>query len=143
LLGDLYSPANLDGDAATEASGLTQAALDPLGKTFTLDAPYGLAVARADMVAIGGPYPEGSNTINVANSGYYAEGETIWVTLENSTYHRTVILQILGTGLVIATPIPPQRHVNAGALIYAVANVRINFNEAAQALAANIVLNVS
>jgi uncharacterized phage protein gp47/JayE len=143
LLGDLYSPANLDGDAATEAIGLTQAALDPLGKTYTIDAPYGLAVARADMSAVGGPYPEGSNTINVGNTGYFTEGETIWVTLENSTYHRTIILQILGTGLVLATPIPPQRHVNPGALIYAVDDVRINFNEAANANNTNIVLNIS
>jgi hypothetical protein len=95
------------------------------------------------MSAVGGPYPEGSNTINVANTGYFTEGETIWVTLENSTYHRTIILQILGTGLVLATPIPPQRHVNPGALIYAVDDVRINFNEAANANTTNIVLNIS
>jgi len=128
-LGDIYSPANLDGDAATEATGLLQSQLDQYGLTYSVTAPYGLALARADMHAVGGPYS--GNGINVTNGAEYTVGEVIWLTLEPGVFFMTTITTIVGNALYFNPPIPTGTTVNDGSMVYGVGNVFIDFYGAA------------
>lgn len=142
LLGDMFSPARLNGDEALMATGLPQATLDTFEPTYSIEVPYGLAVARSDMVATGGPYPAGSNEINVQHPNYFAVGTAVWVTLDNGSFYRTMIIAIAGTQLTFLDAIPSQRSVVAGGLVFAVDDVRINFNEAASGSAAAVLLQL-
>jgi uncharacterized phage protein gp47/JayE len=121
LLGDLYSPANLDGDAAIEATGLNQVQLDPLGASYSVNAPYGLALARNDMRVTGGPYTE--NSVDVQNGGLYYVNEVVWVTIVSGVVMQTIISAINGNTLVFNDSIPASESVTDGALIYGVADV--------------------
>jgi uncharacterized phage protein gp47/JayE len=129
-LGDIYSPANLDGDAATEATGRAQSALDPMGATYSIVAPYGLALARADMYVVGGPYT--GNAVNVNNSAFFHVGEAVWLTLNNGTHQQTKITAITGAALTFADTITSTMSVNAGSLIYAVGDIKMDFYGAAK-----------
>lgn len=142
LLGDLFSPARLNGDEAILATGLPQATLDTFLPTYSIAAPYGLAVARSDMAATGGPYVAGSNQINVAEPEFFRVGTVVWVTLEDQSYYRTTIIAIEGTTLTFLDPIPTQRSVVAGGLVFAVNDVTIRFNEAAAATASTVLVQL-
>lgn len=142
LLGDIFSPARLNGDEALMATGLQQATLDTFEPTYSIEVPYGIAVARSDMTAAGGPYPAGSNQINVRYPNYFAVGNAVWVTLDNGSFYRTMIIAIAGTQLTFLDPIPSQRSVTAGSLVFTVSDVWINFNEAASATPGTILLQL-
>jgi len=129
LLGDIYSPANLDGDAATEVTGLPQSSLDPLGATYSVQAPNGLALARSDAIVTGGPYT--GNAVNVFNPGLFFQGEVIWLTLNTNTYMQTTIMNVTGTVVTFADSIPAGSTVQPGSRIYGVADVPIDFYGAA------------
>jgi uncharacterized phage protein gp47/JayE len=141
-LGDLFSPARLNGDEAMAATGLPQSQLDTLEPSYTIAMPYGMAIARPDMVATGGPYASGTNIINVQVPAYYAVGSVIWLTLDDFSYFRSVVTAMAGTQLTFADPIPSQRSVVAGALIFAVGDVAVQFNEAATATPASVLLQL-
>lgn len=141
-LGDLFSPARLNGDAATAATGLPQSQLDTLEPSYTIAMPYGIAIARDDMVVTGGPYASGTYIINVQVPAYYAIGSVVWVTLNDMTYYRTTVTGMAGTQLTLLDPIPQQLSVVAGALIFAISDVGIQFNEAASATSATILLQL-
>jgi hypothetical protein len=142
LLGDVYSPANLDGDAAVIGTGLLQVQLDPLGATYSIDAPYGLALSRAGMEATGGPYPAGATVINVTYGGYFVVGETVWPTLDNATFFQATVTAVGGTQITIAPGVPSSRSIVAGAKIYGVGDLLVQFNEAAAVSnIADIILN--
>jgi hypothetical protein len=138
----MFSPARLNGDEATQATGLPQATLDTFEPSYSIEVPYGLATARSDMVATGGPYPTGSNQIDVRYPNYFAVGMAVWVTLDNGSFYRTTVIAIAGNQLTFLDPIPSQRSVVAGGLVFAVADVQINFNEAASATSASVLLQL-
>jgi uncharacterized phage protein gp47/JayE len=128
-IGDVYSPVNLDGDAAIAATGLNQTQLDPLGATYSIVTPYGLALARSDMYVIGGPYTV--NGVNVANPGLFSVGEAIWLTLNTNTFFQSIITSISGTAIFFADNIPIGSNVPPGAVVYGVADIPIDFYGAA------------
>jgi uncharacterized phage protein gp47/JayE len=128
-LGDLYSPINLDGDAATEATGQPQSALDPLGATYSINTPSGLALARSDMTVVGGPYT--GNGINVVNPARFVVGESIWLTLNTMTYMLTRITSISGTAIFFADNIQAGFSVPPGSIVYGVLDIGIEFYGAA------------
>jgi len=129
LTGDLYSPANLDGDAAIEATQQPQSELDTYGATYSIDVPYGLAVARSDMYVINGPFAAGSAFMYVLNGGYFYIGEPIWIALADGSFHRTIITNMSNNAIWFANPTGAQ--INNYAPVYAVDDVYVNFNEAA------------
>jgi hypothetical protein len=131
-IGDVYSPANLDGDAAIIGTGLLQAQLDPLGATYHIDLPhFGLAVSRPGMEATGGPYPTGATVIGVtAPNPNFRVGEAVWITLDNGTFFQPTITAVGTTSITIDTPVPSARSIVACGKIYGVRGVVVNFNEA-------------
>jgi len=133
LLGDVYSPANLDGDAAMTGTGLLQAQLDPLGQTYSIDAPYGLALYRPGMdIAGGANYPEGTTNILVGYSGYFTVNEVVWFTLDNNTYFQAVITSIIDSNRMTISPgVPSGRTLNIGSSVYGVGGFLVHFQEAA------------
>jgi uncharacterized phage protein gp47/JayE len=131
-IGDVYSPANLDGDAAIIGTGLLQAQLDPLGATYHIDLPhFGLATSRPGMEATGGPYPTGATVIGVTvPNPNFRVGEAVWITLDNATFFQPTITAVGTTSITIDTPVPSARSIVAGGKIYGVRGVVVNFNEA-------------
>jgi uncharacterized phage protein gp47/JayE len=144
-LGDVYSPANLDGDAAIIGTGLLQVQLDPLGATYHITAAhYGLAMSRPGMEAAGGPYPTGVTVIGVTATGYFVTGNAVWLTLDNGTFFQAIVTAVGTTSITIDTPVPSERSVFAGAKIYGVGNLIVHFNEAANVSdLSNIIVNAS
>jgi len=128
-LGDIYSPANLDGDAAIAATGLSQTELDPLGRSFNINAPFGIALARPEMAIIGGPWDTGAAGVNCNYGGWFTVGETIYITMQNNSLFQTVVTSF-GSNYVFFDPPLPSTTI-AGRLIYAVGDLPIRFNEAA------------
>jgi hypothetical protein len=141
----VYSPANLDGDAAIQGTGLLQLQLDPLGATYSIDAPYGLALYRPGMdVAGGAAYPPGATTIAVGYSGYFSVNEVIWLTLDNNTYFRAVVTSIIDANQMTISPgVPSGRNLPIGASVYGVGGFLVHFQEAAVIHnVADVILNV-
>jgi uncharacterized phage protein gp47/JayE len=136
-IGDAYSPANLDGDAAVIGTGLLQVQLDPLSATYHIGLPHtppmvGLALYRPGMEATGGPYPAGATVISVTNTTFnYHVPEALWLTLDNGTFFQATTTAVGTQSITIDTPVPSERSVLAGAKIYGVRGIVINFNEAA------------
>lgn len=135
-LGRLTPPANLSGDAATTATGLTQAQLDVLSATYDLNI-LALYQARADMIVQDGPFNAGTNIIHVTNCNNYADGQNIAVTLSDGTIFYTSITNVAAPAVTMAANIPGGKSVHNGALIYVAGDVTIAFNEASGAVAAN------
>lgn len=139
-LNKLWSPVNLTGDAAIDATGFTQLQLDPLGKTYNALSIY---QARSDMVITGGPYSNPAVIINVQNPDDFVEGGSIMVALDNGTFLTTTVTNIAGTAITMANAIPAGREAVDGAFVYVAGDLTILFNEAAAAATpANTTINV-
>jgi uncharacterized phage protein gp47/JayE len=147
-LGDVYSPANLDGDAAVIGTGLLQVQLDALGATYHIALPgvpamVGLALYRPGMEATGGPYPAGATVISVTSATFnYHVPEALWLTLDNGTFFQATTTAVGTQSITLDTPVPSERSIIAGAKIYGVRGVVVQFNEAATvANLADIIIN--
>lgn len=139
-LSRLFSPANLTGDAATEATGLDQLVLDTLSSTYNISSLY---QALDDMTVTGGPYAAGATDINVTNGTNFHIGDKVGVTMDNTLIHYTTLSNVVGTTLTLAAGIPVGRTVNNGALVYVSGDVSVGFNQAAGSATANITLTAS
>lgn len=137
LLGKLFGPANLSGDAATSSSGLTQAQLDVLSNTYNLPIT-GIYQGRSDMLVTGGPYTAGAVTINVANVASLANGRSIIVNQSDGSQLTAVITGITGNAVTFTPAIASGKTINAGAQVLVNGDLNIAFNEGAQCTASDI-----
>jgi uncharacterized phage protein gp47/JayE len=144
-LGDVYSPANLDGDAAVIGTGLLQVQLDPLGATYHIAVhAYGLSMSRPGMEAAGGPYLTGATAIGVTDVTNFVATEAVWLTLDNGTFFQAIVTAVGTASIVLDTPVPSERAVLAGAKVYGVGSLVVHFNEAATvANLSDIIINAS
>lgn len=142
LLGKLFGPANLYGDAATSSSGLTQAQLDALSNTYNLPIAN-LYQGRSDMTVVGGPYSAGATSIDVQNVASLSSGQKILVNQSDGSQLSSTITGITpGTpGVVSFTPaIATGKTINSSAQVYVNGDLIIAFNEGAQCTAADITI---
>jgi uncharacterized phage protein gp47/JayE len=137
MLGKLFGPANLYGDAATSSSGMTQAQLDVLSDTYNLPIAN-LYQGRSDMLVTGGPYNAGANTINVANVASLSNGRSILVNQTDGSQLSAVITGIAGNAVTFTPAIASGKTINAGAQVLVNGDLAIAFNEGAQCVAADI-----
>ena len=148
-LSRLYGPANLSGDAAMDATGQTQAALDLLSKTYNI---LSITQSRADPIpettVTAGPYAAGEDEMTLEDVTEMYVGQQIAITLDNAAL-LTAIITVWDqdpdakTGTISFTPaIPGGRSVLNDADVFLVTDISIAFNEAAIAAANNITLTV-
>lgn len=142
-LNRLFGPANLQGESAITSSGLTQPQLDVLSNTYNV-----LAITQSrtsnppDTTVTGGPFATGATSIGVASNADMYVGQTIQFTLDDATTFNTVV-QSIGTGLVGILPaVPTSRNIPNGSDVYLISDIKIEFNESAEALPADINLSV-
>lgn len=137
LLGKLFGPANLSGDAATSSSGLTQQQLDALSNTYNLPIAN-LYQGRGDMLVTGGPYNAGATTINIANVASLANGRSIIVNQTDGSQLTATITGIVGNAVTFTPAIAAGKTINAGSQVLVNGDLALAFNEGAQCVAADI-----
>ncbi|MFM0044133.1 baseplate J/gp47 family protein [Paraburkholderia sediminicola] len=137
LLGKLFGPANLSGDAATSSSGLTQAQLDTLSNTYNLPVTN-LYQGRSDMLVTGGPYTAGANVINIANVASLANGKSIIVNQTDGSQLTAVITNITGNAATFTPAIAAGKTINAGAQVLVNGDLTLAFNEGAQCVVGDV-----
>lgn len=143
-LSRLWAPANLSGDAATDATGLTQIQLDALSRTFAIAS---ISINRSndppDTTAIHGPYAAGAVNITVADNEDFYVGCPIQITLDDATLLSTKVDAITSGKIVIHDQVPVNRQVLDGAAIYMTQDVVIAFNEGAAAASSDVSITVT
>lgn len=137
LLGKLFGPANLSGDAATNSSGLTQAQLDVLSNTYNLPVTN-IYQGRSDMLVTGGPFSAGAATISVANVTSLANGRSIVVNQIDGSQLNSVITGIAGNAVTFTPAIAAGKTIAAGAQVLVNGDLILAFNEGAQCATTNI-----
>lgn len=137
LLGKLFGPANLYGDAATSSSGLTQDQLDALSNTYNLPVTN-IFQGRSDMVVTGGPYNTGAATINVQNVSSLANSRSILVNQTDGSQLAATITNIVGNAVTFTPAIAAGKTINAGAQVYVNGDLTLAFNEGAQCVASDV-----
>lgn len=136
-LNKIWSPVNLTGDAATDATGLTQAQLDPLGNTYDGQSIY---QARDDMAVIAGPYAAGVTIIHVTDTDDLINGSAIAIPLDDNSILKTTVSAKAGTQITMAAAIPAGRSIANGTLVYVQGDITLAFNEAAGGDPANVIV---
>ena len=136
----LWAPIGLSGDAATTATGQTQAALDLLRPTY---GPVSIFQARSDMVATGGPYAAGATRIAVTNATNYQSGFVCQLTRDDASLQQVTVSGVSGNAITFAPAVATGRSVPNGALIYVQGDVAAAFNESLTATASTIDLVVT
>jgi uncharacterized phage protein gp47/JayE len=139
LLGKLFGPANLSGDAATSSSGLTQAALDVLSGTYNLPVAN-IYQGRGDMLVTDGPYAAGAVAIHVANVASISAGRTIVVEQSDGSQQTAVVTGVSGNAVTFTPAIATGKTIATGAQVLVNGDLVIAFNEGAQCSASNITL---
>lgn len=137
LLGKLFGPANLSGDAATNSSGLTQAQLDVLSNTYNLPVTN-LYQGRSDMLVTGGPYTAGATVINVANVASLANSKSIIVNQTDGSQLTAVITGIAGNAVTFTPAIATGKTIATGAQVLVNGDLILAFNEGAQCVATDV-----
>lgn len=142
--GRLYAPANLSGDAATTATGLTQAQLDAQAQQFNvLNITQSRTSNPVDTTVTGGPYTTGAVAASVADTSDLYVGARIRFILDNAANFDIVITSIGGSSVGFAgQPVPSSRNIPTGSNVYLLADIKMAFNEAAQAAISDITLTV-
>lgn len=131
-LSRLYGPANLSGDAAIEATGLSQAALDVLAKTYAILSIVQSRVAPTpEAVVEDGPYAAGEDTIKVSKVTNMWVDQKIAITLDNATLLQATITDIVDDDVTFTPAIPGGRSVLDDADVFLITDITIAFNEAA------------
>lgn len=142
LLGKLFGPANLSGDAAVSSSGMTQAQLDALSATYNLPVSN-LYQGRSDMLVTGGPYAAGVSTINMANVASISIGRTILVAQADGSQLQAVVTGVSGSAVSFTPAIAIGKSISNGAQVLVNGDLNIAFNEGAVCAASNITLVTS
>jgi hypothetical protein len=141
--GRLWGPANLDGDAATTATGSLQSALDLISDTYSLVVPYAVAQARTDFMVTTATAAGSATTITVGEGSLYVDGEVIFITLTGGTTYQTTISNVNGNILTFSPAIPVSNTVSIGAIVYGVADLTVPFNYEASCTAASVTVVVA
>ncbi len=137
LLGKLFGPANLSGDAATSSSSLTQQQLDALSNTYNLPISN-LYQGRSDMLVTGGPYAATATVINVGNVASIASGRSILVTQSDGSQLAAVVTGVSGSAVTFTPAVAAGKTINTGAQVLVNGDLILAFNEGAQCSATNI-----
>lgn len=133
----LIGPANLSGDVAVTATGLTQAQLDALSSTYNVTNIY---QARSDMVVTGGPYAAGVGTVTITNVANYAVGSSVGLVLNDGSFLYATVTGIAGNNVTFTPVITVGKTVQNGALMYVNGDINFAFTEAAIATTNTIVV---
>lgn len=135
----VFSPANLIGESAQAATGMTQAQLDVLGRTYHITE---MAIGDDDMVTVGTAVA-GAVDITVVSSVDFSIGDVVFITLDDNSQHRVVLSNVVVGGLTFSPAIPVGRTAPDSAQVYVVGDISMNFAEAASGSSADVVIEVS
>jgi hypothetical protein len=142
--GALYAPADLSGDAATLATGLTQQQLDLQSVTYTIQSiTASRAVNVPDTVVTGGPYAAASAAIAVSSVLDFYVNQTIAFVMDNAALFTTTISSVVGNTLNLTSGVPAGRSVPNSANVFLVSDVLIRFYEAAIGAVTNVTVNAN
>lgn len=125
-----YAPANLTGESAEFATGMTQSQLDTLAPTFRISA---LAQSSDDLVTTGA-YPAGTDTVELIWSSDFQIGDIAYIDLDDLSHQLVIITDVVPgiDGTITFTPVVPiGRSILAAARVYRVGDAGMNFAEAA------------
>lgn len=136
--GRLWGPANLAGDAATNATGQTQAALDAVSSTYSLSMPYGIAQSRTDLMIATAATATGAGAVTVGQGSLFSVGETIFLTLYGGNTSQAQVTGIAGNVVSFSPSISEANYIPSGGIIYVVADISIPFNCAASCEATDV-----
>lgn len=136
----LWSPANLTGDAATAASGQTQAQLDVLSSTFNVTQIY---QARTDNMKLTAQTNAASNVFHVISATNYAIGDKVAQVLDDGSLLQTIITNVAGLVITTLNNVPGGRDAPIGALLYVASDVVVAFTEAVEGTLANMLVEVN
>lgn len=143
LLNRLYGPANLDGDAATNATGISQPQLDLLDKTYQILAlSQSRSAPPVNTTITGGPFAAGAVSVNVADTTDMYVNTVISITLDNATKFNATVQSVAGSAVGIYPGVPAGRSVLNNADIYLVSDVQIAFNEVATCISSDVTIVV-
>lgn len=139
----LFSPANLEGDAALEATLLAQADLEALSNTYNvLSITQTRSGNPVDTTVTGGPYAAGSVSMSVASTEDIYVGQTIQLVLDNASTWNVVVTSVAGSAVGFGPAIPGGRNLPNNSNVYLISDLRILFNEAATCAVASVNLTV-
>jgi len=139
MLGKLFGPANLSGDAATSSSGQTQQQLDALSNTYNLPI-LNLFQGRSDMVTTQSA-AAGANTITVENVANIADGQKILVDQADGSQLAATVTSITGNAVAFTPAVASGKSINAGAQVLINADLAFAFNEGANCQASDVTVN--
>lgn len=136
----LWSPVNLTGDSATNATGQLQSQLDLLGDTYDATSVY---QAREDMVVVGGPFVAGVFVVHITYTADLAINKRIALVLDDGSILYTVVTGVAGVNVTMLAAIPAGRSANNGSLMYVDGNITIPFNKASNSDITKVTVNVT
>lgn len=140
MLGKLFGPANLSGDAATSSSGQTQQQLDILSNTYNLPI-QNLFQGRSDMVTTASA-SAGATTITVENAASIANGQKMLVDQADGSQLAATVTNVSGSTVAFTPAIASGKSVNSGAQVLINGDVAFAFNEGANCEASDVTVNV-
>jgi hypothetical protein len=125
-LNRLLAPANLNGDAAIEATSFTQQNLDTLARTFNITA---IAQTRFDMFIVDGPHSGGATSFIINDTTNIAVGDVIYLPLTDLSYFRTMVAGVTGSTITFAPAIPLGKTLANNTLIFVMSDLQCDFGE--------------
>lgn len=137
-LNRLWGPANLSGDIAVTTAALTQLQLDALSATYQVSSIVISRSANIPDTTVTATYNAGATVIDVFSAADLYYGAPISIVLDNATMLNTTVVSIADNVVTVNNAVPGGRQIVIGADLYMTADVKIAFNEAAEALPANI-----
>lgn len=140
MLGKLFGPANLSGDAATSSSGQTQQQLDILSNTYNLPI-QNLFQGRSDMVTTASA-SAGATTITVENTASIANGQKMLVDQADGSQLAATVTNVSGSTVTFTPAIASGKSVNSGAQVLINGDLVFAFNEGANCEASDVTINV-
>lgn len=140
MLGKLFGPANLSGDAATSSSGQTQQQLDALSNTYNLPI-QNLFQGRSDMVTTA-PASPGATTITIENSASIANGQKILVDQADGSQLSATVTNVSGSTITFTPAIASGKSVDSGAQVLINGDLVFAFNEGANCEASDVTVSV-
>lgn len=139
MLGKLFGPANLSGDAATSSSGQTQQQLDVLSNTYNLPI-QNLFQGRSDMVTTASA-AAGATTIIVENVASMANGQLMLVDQADGSQLAATIAGISGGTVTFTPAIASGKSISSGAQVLINADLEFSFNEGANCQTSDVLIN--
>lgn len=143
LLNRLYGPANLDGDAATDATGVPQTTLDQLAKTYQiLSLSQHRGSPPTNTTVTGGPYGAGAASVDLTDTTDVYVGAVIGIAM-NVGQLNTTVQSVAGSAVGFYPPVPGGNSILNGATVRLISDVQINFNEIAVCAPGDVTVTVT